>query len=157
MVFYYLLETWVHKVEKRQKYCLYMYIFAYSEDIQWIPPPHVFPTTWSSVITNYGIAASCVPSLCLYVWPLCPLASTLTITEPPPSYKCGMKTTIKLPQHRPPLLCMRTPSHTKCANLFYYDELVHCSSHQYPITHFPTKYLALPMASLGARSKRSHN
>lgn len=106
MVFYYLLETWVHKVEKRQKYCLYIvFIYTYlhiQKTFSEFPPPYVFPTTWSSVITNYGIAASCVPSLCLYVWPLCPLASTLTITEPPPSYKCGMKTMIKLPQHRPP-------------------------------------------------------
>lgn len=50
-----------------------------------------------------------------------------------------------------------THSHTQCLSLFYYDELVHCTSHQYPITHFPTKYLPLPMASPSARSKRSHN
>lgn len=42
---------------------------------------------WSSVIRNYGIAAS----LCLCIWPLQPMASTLTPTESPHSYQCSTK------------------------------------------------------------------
>lgn len=72
MVFYYLLETWVHKVEKRQKYCLYIvFIYTYlhiQKTFSEFPPPPLC-LSYYMIICHYKLWDSC--KLCSQPLSLC--------------------------------------------------------------------------------------
>lgn len=155
----YLLAGWCSEcINSTVKKKMFFYFAGWpAKNVRWILLPVCFPTTCSirqtMIICHYKLRDRCQP-LSLQ------LTSTTFGLNLDPDWVAAfltMQHTHKKKTLRSNDLRAHARAREICVTLFYYDELVHCTSHQYSITHFPTKYLSLPMASPGARSKRSHN